>query len=216
MWAPAGVTAHATRMISSRTGHGSIEGLRHLVTQVDRALEEFSITGVDAVLYGCLSTSLVHDDWEEKFAGKASAIADVPGATAFGSVCAALETVAARRLAVLCPYGKEIQALVAPAFGRRGFEVTALHSLEVTGLRAVCNVDPIEVYKAARSLDLTGADGLVILATDLPTFPILPNLRAALPIPVVATNQALLWRAGQLVGLSQDNPFMPLAKEARA
>lgn len=216
LWAPPGVTAHATRMVSSRTGHGSVEGLRHLVTHVDRALDEFAITGVDAVLYGCLSTSLVHDDWEDTFSRKAAETANVPAATAFGAVVAALESVAARRIAVLCPYGKEIQALVAPAFGRQGFEVAALYSLEVTGLRAVCNVDPLELYRAARRLELEGADALVILATDLPTFPILNDLRAALTVPVVATNQALLWRAGQLVGIHQDNPFVPLPKEALA
>ncbi len=57
--APKGVTFHATRMVSSRSGHRSVEGLKNLVTNVDRAAEELSITGVNATAYGCLSTSFV-------------------------------------------------------------------------------------------------------------------------------------------------------------
>lgn len=207
MWAPAGVTSHATRMISSLTGHGSVEGLRNLVTQVDRALSEFAITGVDALVYGCLSTSLAHEDWEGDFQQKVSNIHPVPATTAFGAVVAALQSLGHTRIAVLCPYGKEIQALVAPAFRRAGIEVTCLHSLEVTGLQAVNNVDLGDIVRAARRLDRSAAQSCVILATDLPTFPILDDLTEELAMPVIATNQALLWQAARLLGIGEDGPF---------
>src|SRR5690625_5302907 len=68
--APQGVTFHSTRMVSSRKGHGSVEGLKNLVTNVDRAAEELSITGVDAMIYACLSTSFAVENWEDEFTKK--------------------------------------------------------------------------------------------------------------------------------------------------
>ena len=41
--APEGVTFHVTRMVSSRTGRGSVEGLLNLVKSVDRAAEELAL-----------------------------------------------------------------------------------------------------------------------------------------------------------------------------
>ena len=81
-FAPDGVTFHATRMVSSRTGTASIEGLHNLVSCVDRASEELSITGVDSVLYGCLSTSFAVEGWDQQFQEKTAAWMPTPAITA--------------------------------------------------------------------------------------------------------------------------------------
>jgi maleate cis-trans isomerase len=199
--APNGVTFHVTRMVSSRTGQGSVEGLFNLVNSVDRAAEELSITGVEAVVYGCLSTSFAVADWEEEFPRKVARWTSVPAITAFGATCAALHRQEVSKVALLCPYGSELQEKAFPAFSRAGFEIVTLTSLDVTGLRDVCNVSPELVYRTARQMNIKNADALCILATDLPTVPVLPVLEQDLNLPVVSTNQALLWAALGLLRL---------------
>lgn len=198
-----GVTYHATRMVSSRSGHGSVEGLRNLVTNVDRALEELSIAGAGVIAYGCMSTSFVHPDWEEELREKGRQWGKAPTVTAFEATVAGLKSLGCRRPVVLCPYGPELSAMVLPSFERAGLTAVSVESLQVTGLQAVCNVEPSTVYQAARALDLQGADSLCILATDLRTLDVVAALEADLGLPVVSSNQALLWQVLRL-GRVQD------------
>jgi|SRR5665648_251034 len=199
--APEGVTFHATRMVSSRSGHGSVEGLKNLVSNVDRAVEELSIAGVNAVAYGCLSTSFVVEGWQEKLEKKVSCWTPIPVITAFKATVNALKSFRAKNVAILCPYGPELQKAVIPAFRKEGLEISILTSLEVTGLQAVCNVPLEKVYKSARNMDLAKADALCILATDLPALEIVMPLEEDLGIPVISTNLALFWASMALCGV---------------
>ena len=191
--APKGVTFHATRMVSSRSGHGSVEGLKNLVTNVDRAAEELSITGVNSMAYGCLSTSFVIEGWQKKLEQKVSCLTLVPVITAFTATINALKSFRAKNVAILCPYGPELQKAAISAFQKEGIEISTLTSLEATGLQAVCNVPLDKVYKSARNIDLAKADSLCILATDLPALEMIIPLEEDLGIPVVSTNLALFW-----------------------
>lgn len=201
--APEGVTFHATRMVSSRTGTASIEGLHNLVSCVDRAAEELSITGVDALLYGCLSTSFAVEGWDEQFPQKTAAWTPVPAITALEAVCLAVKSCGASQAAVLCPYGEALQQLAGQAFARHGIRIQTLKSIDVTGLRAVCAVPERDVYRAARAMDRSGAPLLCILATDLATAAIIPAMERDFGIPVVTANQALCWAALQLAGVHE-------------
>ncbi len=201
-YAPEGVTFHATRMVSSRTGNASIDGLHNLVSCVDRGLEELSITGVNALLYGCLSTSFAVPGWGAEFRKKAAAWTNAPAITALEATCSAIQALGQSKIAVLCPYGPELQALAPAAFAAYGIELVSLNSLNVTGLQAVCNVPEQAVYEAAKQTKRTGAGLLCVLATDLPTAACVPVLEADLGLPVVSTNQAIAWASLTLAGVN--------------
>lgn len=206
--APEGVTCHATRMVSSRTGTASIEGLHHLVSCVDRAAEELSVPGMDVYVYGCLSTSMAVPGWDREFREKVAKWSDRPAITALEATCTALSAFGLTETAVLCPYGPELQSLAGEAFARWGIHLAAMRSLEVTGLRAVCRVDPGLVYQEARRLAAeSAAPALCILATDLTTIPILTQLEEDLKVPVVSTNQALAWAALGLMQVACEPPL---------
>lgn len=74
-------------------------------------------------------------------------------------------------------------------------------SLDTTGLQAVCNVPLDKVYRSARNMDLTKADVLCILATDLPAMDMVMPLEEDLGIPVVSTNLALFWASMAFCGV---------------
>jgi maleate cis-trans isomerase len=59
-------------------------------------------------------------------------------------------------------------------------------------------------------MELAGCDALVLLATDLPTFASIEPLERALGIPVVSSNQAILWAA--LRGLGAPPPARALGR----
>jgi maleate isomerase len=56
-----------------------------------------------------------------------------------------------------------------------------------------------------KTLDPGKAEALVLLATDLPTFSAIAALEAQYGIPVLTSNQTLLWRALSHLGGSAPN-----------
>ena len=171
---------------------------------VERGIEELAITGVDAYVYACLSTSLAVQKWQEKFEEKIARLGiKKPALSAFTAMVRALHHFRARQVFVLCPYGPELTNKVKNAFDAQNIRVEKVESLNVTGLHAVCNVPLSEIYKAARRVDTSGSDALCILATDLPTLPLVAILERDLDKPVVTTNLAIYWGILNMVGVHQ-------------
>ena len=67
-------------------------------------------------------------------------------------------------------------------------------------MRDVPEVRPDRLAELVRGLSKQGAQAVVLLATDLPSFAALPALEAECGIPVLTSNQVLLWRALRLAG----------------
>ena len=61
---------------------------------------------------------------------------------------------------------------------------------------------PLEAVRAHATASLVpGSDALLIACTDLPTLPLVPDLEAALGVPVVTSNNATLWAALRAAGI---------------
>src|SRR5262249_14444192 len=113
--------------------------------------------------------------------------------TAWPALQPALGALSVRRLAVGPPYPRQIHALVRPFLERRGFTVTGDGTLDVLGMADVPKLPTERVRGLAAGLDRTGAEAVVLLATDLPTFDVISSLENELEVPVLTSNQTLLW-----------------------
>jgi maleate cis-trans isomerase len=199
-WAclPAGVSAHFSRMLAEG---GDAEALERMARQAPRALRELTAGGMDIYLYACFSTSLARrPGWDERFVSSCESSTGRPCRTAGLATVAALKACRVHKVSVVSPYVPEMHGRIAGFFGRHGLEVVADASLNIADLRAVGEVDQSESETLVRSTVSPGAEGVCILATDLPTLAIIQPLEASLGIPVVSTNQALLWTALRTLG----------------
>jgi maleate isomerase len=190
---PSGVALYTTRMISSRSGYASVSGLQHIVSNVERATEELSITGVNAFLYGCLSTSFVHPDWEASYASHIRKRSKSPAITAMSATISAIRSFNTDDIALLCSYESEMLRLGLNRFAADKINVVSVHSLGISNFSTLSNITNIDIYRSARSMDLKEAKMLCILATDIPSVKIINTLEKDLVIPVISTNQSLLW-----------------------
>jgi len=200
-----GVTFHSARVLGSLGGDSTIEGLKAVVNGVDAAIESLAVGGVDIIAYACLSTSLVNDDWEDRFRERVATIAGVPALTAFQATVDVVRALRVEAPLILTPYGKRIHELVEPKLIALGVHPVGCCSLEITGLRDVCRTPSDEVYRQARQLvheSARPAGALAIFATDLQTLAIHPTLRRDLNIPVVSTNQALIVEICRSLGIA--------------
>ena len=200
---PPGVAFYATRLPAR--GNLTVEAVRRMETEVDRAVDLLVATGVSLLAYADMVTTFVMDDgWNQATTTAIAHRAGVPCLTAWTALESALNALSVRRLAVGTPYPRQIHALVRPFLERRGFTVTGEGTLDVLGMADVPRLSMERVRALAAGLDRTDAEAVVLLATDLPTFEVISSLEAELAIPVLTSNQTLLWDSLKQGGVSAD------------
>ena len=200
---PPGVAFYATRLPAR--GNLTVEAVRRMETEVDRAVDLLVATGVSLLAYADMVTTFVMDDgWNQATTTAIAHRAGVPCLTAWTALESALNALSVRRLAVGTPYPRQIHALVRPFLERRGFTVTGEGTLDVLGMADVPRLSMERVRALAAGLERTDADAVVLLATDLPTFDVISSLEAELAIPVLTSNQTLLWDSLKQGGVSAD------------
>lgn len=197
---PPGIALYATRILAR--GDLTPELVHRMEATVDRAVEELAATGVDVVAYAdMVTTFIMPDGWNEAKTRAIAARAGVPSISAWTALAAALEALGIRRFALGTPYPRPIHALARPFFERHGFAVTGDGTLDILATSEVPRVSAERVRALVGGLDRGSAEAIVLLATDLPTFPLIEALEAETRLPVLTSNQTLLWRALRLCGV---------------
>jgi maleate isomerase len=128
--------------------------------------------------------------------------AGTPCISAWTALRDALAKLGSRKLAIGTPYPASIHALVPAFFRERSFEVKSHATLDILAMREVPTVDAARLAAFVSQLDTKGCDAVVLLATDLPTFGSIAALERDLGIPVLTSNQTILWRALSELGVA--------------
>lgn len=196
---PADVALYATRILAR--GNLTREAVLAMETTVDRAVDELAATVVDCIVYADMVTTFIMEPgWNE---AKTAAIAARTGArcvSAWTALRDALAALGVTRFALGTPYPAAIHALCRPYFEARGFTVTGDATLDILAMTDVPKVTQDRVAALVGGLDRGGAQAVVLLATDLPTFAAIGALEGRFGVPVLSSNQTILWRALRAVG----------------
>ena len=118
----------------------------------------------------------------------------------------------AKRIALASAFGKEYNLLEQIFFGSQNIEITKIVPIptgsdffQIQDPYLISRISPMTVVEHVRNADLSGVDALVL---DSPTFTLddmIDNFETFLKIPVLSTNQVLLYSAFRHVGVSVDN-----------
>lgn len=196
---PPGCAAYATRLLAK--GDLTPEAIHRMERDADSAVAALAATGVDVIAYcDMVTTFIMEPGWNEAAVKRFSESAGTPCISAWTALRDALAKLGARRLAIGTPYPASIHALVPPFFGERGFQVKSHATLDILAMRDVPKVDAARLAAFVSQLNTEDCDALVLLATDLPTFGSIAALERQLGMPVLTSNQTILWRALSEVG----------------
>lgn len=196
---PDGVACYTTRLLVR--GDLTPEAVRTMERQVDRAVEELSATIVDAVVYADMVTTFIMEDgWNETKTREIAERAGVPCLSAWTALRDALGALGVRRFALGTPYPARIHDAAARYFRGIGFSLSDDATLDILATTDVPRVTPERLRSMVLGLDRDGADAVVLLATDLPTFASIDALEQATGLPVLTCNQSILWAALRAVG----------------
>lgn len=196
---PAGVAAFTARILAQ--GGLTPDAVKNMEAHVDRAVGELTATVVDVIAYADMVTTFIMDaDWNDRRATEISRASGVPVYTCWIAMRAALSHLGVRSFALGTPYPAAIHALCAPFFNANGYRVTTEATLDILAMTDVPRVTPETVLDLVRGMDLTGAEAIVLLATDLPTFDVIEQIEEETGLPVLTSNQTLLWYGLGLCG----------------
>ncbi|MGU3431967.1 maleate cis-trans isomerase [Actinomycetes bacterium M1A6_2h] len=201
---------HSSRM---RMTAVSPEQLRAMNSQRERCILELGDAGVDAILYACLVALMAAGPGEhqrveglvaEQLAtgGSAAAVRSSAGALMEG-----LRALGASTVALVTPYMLPLAEKVVEYIESEGIRVSDWRALEVSDNAEVGCIPGERVMTAARSLDLTGVDALVISAcVQMPSLPLVQAAEDEFGIPVLSAATAGAYSLLRALGLATNLP----------
>lgn len=157
-------------------------------------------TGLDAIAYACTSGATVigPEAVEERVQ---QVHPGTPVTNPISAVMAALDALGARRIAMVTPYVAEVTAPMRALLTECGVDVLSAVSFEEGDDHKVARISP-ESTRAAmiEAGHMPGVEAVFASCTNLQTFDIIDEVEHILDLPVVTSNQALLWHLLRLGG----------------
>ncbi|GGO52204.1 maleate isomerase [Roseovarius pacificus] len=196
--------------------HARIPANAH-VTPADLAAMEGEMTstaarlpaGLNAVGYGCTSgATVIGSDRVGELIRAAHP--DVPVTDPARAVRAALKHLGVTRIALVSPYVDTVSAPVRALLAQDGIEVVAEASYGMSEDWSVARIS--EDSTRAAMLDTGRAGGVEAIftsCTNLRTFGLIDDVEAALGLPVVSSNLALMWHVLRLGGIEDTEGWGP-------
>ncbi|BBG00957.1 MULTISPECIES: maleate cis-trans isomerase family protein [Pseudonocardia] len=185
---------HSSRM---RMHTVSPEELRAMNAQRERCIDELADAGVDALLYACLVALMAQGPGEHRRAESAvteqlAAAGQSPAVrSSAGALVEALSALGARRIVLVTPYLRPLAEQVVGYLEAEGFEVADFAALEVGDNAAVGAIPGERVLAAARGLDRSTADALVISAcVQMPSLDLVAPAEREFGLPVLSAATA--------------------------
>ncbi|MFW6773620.1 maleate cis-trans isomerase [Nocardioides sp. CPCC 205120] len=196
---------HSTRMRMARV---SPEQLAAMNAQRERCVLEIGDASPDVILYACLVALMAvgpgeHQRVEALVAEQlATGGSDAKVRSSAGALVEGVRALGASRIALVTPYVRPLAEKVVAYLEAEGLEVADWRALEVEDNHAVGRIPGDQVMAAARSLDLTGVDALVISAcVQMPSLDLVETAEQELGLPVLSAATAGAYSILRATGL---------------
>ena len=162
----------------------------------------------DVILYGCTSATLsIGPAFDRDLASK---IADQSGAqtvTAAGALVHAVKTMGVTRIGFASPYVPTINDRAVDFLASEGIETVSradvTETLDNEGQGAMT---PSAVTDLARRADSAEAEAIVLSCTDMRSVEAIAEIEAELGKPVITSNQAMMYQATRMAGITDPLP----------
>lgn len=162
----------------------------------------------DVIFYGCTSATLTHGpSFDRDLAGQIKQDSGAETVTAAGALVHAVQALGLKRIGFASPYVPAINDLAVAFLEETGVET--VNRSEVSGTLdnyGQGELTPEAVYELGRAADHPDAEAVVLSCTDMRSVETIARLEAKLGKPVMTSNQAMVFQAMQLAGLSEGLP----------
>ena len=185
---------HSSRMRMAKVSPAQLAAMN---AQRERCIMELGDAGPDVVLYACLVALMAGGPGEHQRVESLVAEQLATGGSgavvrsSAGALVEGVRALGAQRIALVTPYVRPLAEQVVGYLEAEGIDVHDWRALEVEDNAAVGCIPGDQVMAAARSLDLTGVDALVISAcVQMPSLPLVEAAERELGLPVLSAATA--------------------------
>ncbi|WP_037362357.1 maleate cis-trans isomerase family protein [Amycolatopsis orientalis] len=201
---------HSSRM---RMHAVTPEQLRAMNAQRERCVLEIGDAQTDVLLYACLVAVMAmgageHRDAELRIAEQlALGGSDTKVLSSAGALVRVLSDLAAKRVALVMPYTESVARTVVEYLEAEGFTITGWRALGVADNAEVGCIPGETVLAAARELDLSDSDSLVIsCCVQMPSLDLVQPAEEEFGLPVLSAATAGAYSILRGLGLPVDLP----------
>lgn len=204
--APPGVSIHVARMggydADAIPDGAQMGGLG--AAPLDPPLALLLGTQPDIVLYGCTSATLAHGPaFDAQLARTVEARASAKAITAAGSLVQALADLSLKRIAFASPYVSSLNDQAIGFLEQSGFTIVSRADWpKMLSNAEQSAITPDEVIALAKRADHGEAEAVVLSCTDMRSVEIVEELEMLLGKPVITSNQAMVYAALKILGLT--------------
>ncbi len=162
-------------------------------------------TKLDVIIYACTSGTVAigNDSVRELIQ---SVRPEVYVTNPVAAALAAFNALSAKRLSILTPYTRTVNATMAEVFSSADAEVLNIAGFGFEDDTAMTAISQADIEQAALAVCHPEADALFISCTALRSAGLITQLEAALGKPVVTSNQLLVWHCLRLMNYPHPLP----------
>lgn len=169
--------------------------------RIEVTVRQFDVAPLQAAGFACTgSCYLVGREEEERRLAAATRSAGYPVISSAQAIRAALTALNARRIALLSPYPAWLSEAGQQYWRDQGLTLTSVAGLpaELPDTRGIYKLTTPQVLEIFASLDMRGADAVLLSGTGMPTLRTIASLNAG--IPIVSSNLCLAWLLDKITG----------------
>lgn len=207
---PERFTFHSSRMRMKKVTKEELEAMD---ADSDRCAHELSDAHVDVLGYACLVAIMsmgrgYHRLSEKRLRGRTEENgAPAPVVTSAGALIDGLNTIGAKKVAIITPYMKPLTQLVVDYIEHEGIEVVDAVALEIPDNIEVGRRDPQAPIEISNRLKTHNADAIVASAcVQMPSHASIAAIEAKLGLPTVSASVCTTYSMLRALGLKQIVP----------
>lgn len=160
---------------------------------------------LDVLVYGCTAASVVlGNDKVAEYMN--SAKPGTPCVTPSTAAFDAFKALGVKSVSVLTPYTQDVTDSLVSYFSQYGPAVVNAVCIGLTDDREMARVSQESIINSAVTSCDPAADALFISCTAMRAASCVDQIEARLGIPVVTSNQAMVWRCMRHLGITADYP----------
>ncbi len=179
--------------------------LKAYLTELPHHARQFAGMKMDAFLFACTAASyLLDESIQMRAIAEAEAVLGAPVITAPAALVAQLQSVGARRIALVSPYPAVIMDAAVRWWRGQGFDVVGQSGVDIKSDDTVhiYGLQSGDAWPVLQRFDIASADAVVLSGTGMPSLPLIARASAHFGVPVMSSTLALAREGLKRLGLT--------------
>lgn len=207
-YCPKGVAYHVHRIrLRKEAGRVTMDSLtRAYLEAIDEAsyLKDLS---PDAIAFNCTGASVANGrDCDARLAKRMSETLEIPSTNTMVAIKQALQAVNADGILHVCPFSDEFSRVERQSLVDSSLNVLRTVSLGFTDAKVAAQMEPAEIAKVVREQVDSDTRAVLLSCANVRAFEAADELERSLEIPVITSNQAMLWSVLNAAGWRGEIP----------